>query len=265
MLLNREGQPLNRRKTATYCSWWLDCVTKRSRTGSTTLALSNVAAAMDSQPPPRRLPKIDFRVLIIGRANAGKTSILQRVCETTESPIIYRGDGKDRTEVRHGSPSFFPAVLISLPTRLNLTRPWMLVKIAFSSVVSNNNVSEASTRSMTNSFSPIIRVTSFTIHVESSVVAQKNSRFCRNLSDANVGKGGWWIDCMPYGLDTPVFTRSRLLIDHILRYCVPMDNQRPVLDLKFYKDICPDKNGAPSTNVWPYLTALWSSHRRRIH
>ena len=29
----------------------------------------------------------------------------------------------------------------------------------------------------------------------------------------------------------------------ILRYCVPMDNQRPQLDLKFYKDICPDQNG----------------------
>jgi hypothetical protein len=28
----------------------------------------------------------------------------------------------------------------------------------------------------------------------------------------------------------------------ILRYCVPMDNQRPQLDLKFYKDICPDQN-----------------------
>ncbi|KAH9019998.1 hypothetical protein EDB84DRAFT_1565852 [Lactarius hengduanensis] len=39
---------------------------------------------------PRRLPEIKFRVLIIGRANAGKTSILQRVCETTESPVINR-------------------------------------------------------------------------------------------------------------------------------------------------------------------------------
>jgi hypothetical protein len=28
--------------------------------------------------------------------------------------------------------------------------------------------------------------------------------------------------------------------DYFLRYCVPMDNQRPGLDLKFYKDICPD-------------------------
>ena len=27
----------------------------------------------------------------MGKANAGKTSILQRVCDTTESPAIYRG------------------------------------------------------------------------------------------------------------------------------------------------------------------------------
>jgi len=35
---------------------------------------------------------VKFRVLIIGRANAGKTTILQRVCDTTESPKIYRLD-----------------------------------------------------------------------------------------------------------------------------------------------------------------------------
>jgi len=37
-----------------------------------------------------RVPDVTFRVLIIGRANAGKTSILQRVCDTTESPKVYR-------------------------------------------------------------------------------------------------------------------------------------------------------------------------------
>ena len=49
----------------------------------------------------RRFPNIQFRVLIIGRANAGKTTILQRVCDTTESPTIYRrnGDG-EREQVR---------------------------------------------------------------------------------------------------------------------------------------------------------------------
>jgi GTPase SAR1 family protein len=44
----------------------------------------------------RQLPKIKFRVLIIGRANAGKTSILQRVCDTTDSPVVYQGDEEVR-------------------------------------------------------------------------------------------------------------------------------------------------------------------------
>ena len=74
----------------------------------------------------RRIPEIQFRVLIIGRANAGKTSILQRICETTESPVIYRGEA--RKEVRH--PTFLSASLISLPIRLNSTRPWMSVSMA---------------------------------------------------------------------------------------------------------------------------------------
>ena len=36
-----------------------------------------------------------FRVLIIGRANAGKTTILQRVCNTTEQPKIFSRDGHE--------------------------------------------------------------------------------------------------------------------------------------------------------------------------
>ena len=55
---------------------------------------------MFTEQTHRRIPNIQFRVLVIGRANAGKTSILQRVCDTTESPTIYR-QGKDgRKEVR---------------------------------------------------------------------------------------------------------------------------------------------------------------------
>jgi GTPase SAR1 family protein len=39
------------------------------------------------------VPKyVKFRVLIIGRANAGKTSILQRICGTTEDPEVYKRD-----------------------------------------------------------------------------------------------------------------------------------------------------------------------------
>ncbi|KIK37747.1 hypothetical protein CY34DRAFT_92234 [Suillus luteus UH-Slu-Lm8-n1] len=35
-----------------------------------------------------------FRILIIGRANAGKTTILQRVCKTRENPKIYNSSGE---------------------------------------------------------------------------------------------------------------------------------------------------------------------------
>lgn len=35
-----------------------------------------------------------FRILVIGRANAGKTTLLKRVCNTTEEPSIYE-EGKN--------------------------------------------------------------------------------------------------------------------------------------------------------------------------
>ena len=34
-----------------------------------------------------------FRILIMGRANAGKTTILRGICNTTENPEIFDGDG----------------------------------------------------------------------------------------------------------------------------------------------------------------------------
>ena len=59
---------------------------------------------MASQQNIRPVPDIKFRVLVIGRANAGKTSILQRVCDTTESPEIYRrGPSGRRERVRSSS------------------------------------------------------------------------------------------------------------------------------------------------------------------
>ena len=80
----------------------------------------------------RRLPEIKFRVLVIGRANAGKTSILKRVCETTESPTIYRA-GK---EVRR--PNFcFTSRVLQATNRLHLTRQWMLVMTAYLSSVAS--------------------------------------------------------------------------------------------------------------------------------
>ncbi|KAJ6592622.1 hypothetical protein B0H19DRAFT_8075 [Mycena capillaripes] len=56
---------------------------------------------MNNQAAPRRdLPKVKFRVLIAGRANAGKTSILQRVCDTTKSPETYRMVDGEHTKIQ---------------------------------------------------------------------------------------------------------------------------------------------------------------------
>jgi len=74
---------------------------------------------METQQRPRRLPKIKFRVLIIGRANAGKTSILQRVCDTTESPVVYQRKGSNKERVR--CLSFVDsASLVSPPHQIQL-------------------------------------------------------------------------------------------------------------------------------------------------
>ncbi|KAG1752222.1 hypothetical protein EDB19DRAFT_1870682, partial [Suillus lakei] len=45
-------------------------------------------------PSKIRKKIVRFRILIIGRANAGKTTILQKVCNTRENPVIYDSAGK---------------------------------------------------------------------------------------------------------------------------------------------------------------------------
>jgi hypothetical protein len=43
-----------------------------------------------------------------------------------------------------------------------------------------------------------------------------------------------------------MFTISNADGGPILRYCIPMDNQRPELDIRYLRDICPDQNGVLS-------------------
>jgi hypothetical protein len=68
-------------------------------------AFPNFIAPMSTEQTHRRIPNPRFRVLVIGRANAGKTTILQRVCDTTESPTIYRR-GKDGRREKVRGPNF---------------------------------------------------------------------------------------------------------------------------------------------------------------
>ncbi|KAG1893677.1 uncharacterized protein F5891DRAFT_765577 [Suillus fuscotomentosus] len=48
-------------------------------------------ATIEAQDLRERIGR--FRVLIMGRANAGKTTILQKVCNTTDQPEIYDTQG----------------------------------------------------------------------------------------------------------------------------------------------------------------------------
>ncbi|KAG1859165.1 hypothetical protein C8R48DRAFT_636602, partial [Suillus tomentosus] len=50
-------------------------------------------ATIEAQDLRERIGR--FRVLIVGRANAGKTTILQKVCNTTDQPEIYDTEGNE--------------------------------------------------------------------------------------------------------------------------------------------------------------------------
>ena len=41
---------------------------------------------------------------------------------------------------------------------------------------------------------------------------------------------------------------SHTYITFLLRYCIPMDNDRPSLDSKHFANICSDKNGMSELN-----------------
>ena len=47
-----------------------------------------------------------FRILVIGRANAGKTTLLQRVCNTTEDPCIYDKNKKNLVSLHRPEVEF---------------------------------------------------------------------------------------------------------------------------------------------------------------
>jgi ATPase subunit of ABC transporter with duplicated ATPase domains len=57
-------------------------------------AVSTPAVIIDPEEEAAKLRAkyTRFRILVIGRANAGKTTLLKRVCNTTEEPSIYDED-----------------------------------------------------------------------------------------------------------------------------------------------------------------------------
>ncbi|KAH9006717.1 hypothetical protein EDB84DRAFT_1426295, partial [Lactarius hengduanensis] len=160
---------------------------------------------MDTQQPSRRIPNIKLRVLIIGRANAGKTSILQRVCDTTDSPIIYRGGQKVTLD-----PSVYRG---------------------------EHNIEDELVFSNHEGyiFHDSRGIESCSIE-ELWTLQEFIRRKCGEVRLRDRLHAIW------FGISSVHTFTVTTTDDHVLRYCVPMDNQRPQLDLNFFKDICPDRN-----------------------
>ena len=71
----------------------------------------------DRNPYDLRMKYTRFRILVIGRANAGKTTLLQRVCNTTEDPCIYDENNKNLVSLRRPDDE-----VSDISTSLNLTQ-----------------------------------------------------------------------------------------------------------------------------------------------
>ncbi|KAH9056848.1 hypothetical protein EDB87DRAFT_1686730 [Lactarius vividus] len=177
-----------------------------SRVFGSQAAFTNIVAPMNTQQLRRRIPEVQFRVLIIGRANAGKTSILQRICETTESPVIYH-----RNEEVKLDPSMDRGEH----------------RIDDELIFSNHR--------------------GYVFH---------DSRGIESGSTDELGILQNFIRRNVYDYVTTADGR-------ILRYCVPMDNQRPGLDLKYFKDICPEKN-VPVIVVFTKYDQFWQNVRIHV-
>ncbi|KAN0140364.1 hypothetical protein V8E53_001573 [Lactarius tabidus] len=141
-----------------------------------------VTAAPWSQRP---LTRDKSRILIIGHTNAGKTSILHRVADTTQSPIVFQGNKE-----------------VQLSPSLNR---------------GGHNINDE-----------------FMFSNYASYVFHDSCGFEAG-SDKELGIVQEFIQ------QRAEQTRPQDRL-HAIWYCVPMDHSHPELDLKYFKDICPDQS-----------------------
>ena len=200
------------------------------------------ASVMDTQPPPR-LPKIKFRVLIIGRANAGKTSILQRVCDTTESPVVYRQKGFNKERVR--CLGFVDsASLVSLPYQIQLD-PSMEVSDRVPFVGYYLPLSQRGDHRIEDEI-VFSNHEGYIFHDSRGFESggADELKIVQNFVQQKSGENRLANRLHAIWFELPRFKFTITITDgHGIRYCIPMDNVRPELDLKHFKDICPDPNG----------------------
>ena len=75
---------------------------------------SSTTTMSNSNPSELRAKYTRFRILVIGRANAGKTTLLQRVCNTTEDPCLYDENNKNLVSVHRTKDDFSSDIFYKL-------------------------------------------------------------------------------------------------------------------------------------------------------
>jgi len=78
-----------------------------------------------------------FRILVIGRANAGKTTLLKRVCNTTEEPSIY---DKGKNLVSYPTYRDIPLIISSSTARSDLEGAILMISAPLDLMTDFNTV-----------------------------------------------------------------------------------------------------------------------------
>ena len=103
--------------------------------------------------------------------------------------------------------------------------------------------SAGSITSPTNSLSQTTMGMFFTTPAELSPAAKKSWKSFKILFVRSQQRSDSEIDYMRYGSSVAEYLYVMAAYHCAFRYCIPMDNRRPSLDLKHFNDICPDQNG----------------------
>jgi hypothetical protein len=198
---------------------------------------------MSTQQNLPEVPDVQFRILVIGKANAGKTSILQRVCDTADSPEIYSVDASGaRKQVRF--------------------RYYWRFQISSSGKVQLNPTMEVGQTYFVRDADPrTCHVQRGEHNIEHELMFSSHDGYV--FHDSRGFEGGSEDELKAVQDFVRQRSRERLLKSRLhaiwfvplhlqpqvhrglhFRYCVPMDCARPSLELKHFEDICPDKNGA---------------------
>ena len=162
---------------------------------SLSLPVTTIMLRIDRNPYRLRAKYTHFRILVIGRANAGKTTLLQRVCNTTEDPCIY-DDNKNLVSVQRPEDDEFCFWYFQLAWTYFSGTPFI---IDIYQCADSTHISEGYMISIGRSHSRTTPDLSSTIHLDLRRATISNYRKSYRSWRRKQGRRKWAINCMLFG------------------------------------------------------------------